>query len=94
MNELLSFDKNAVTNFSVLANVSIYCALSQFRGKYDRWWEKLLLIVLRAKGIDVKKILPQSIIGTPSFGKRTIHRVSKYKFNSMYFQFHMRSTIT
>jgi len=39
VNKLLSFDKSAVTNFSVLAHVPIYCALSQFLRKYDQWWE-------------------------------------------------------
>ena len=39
MNQLLSFDTSAVTNCSAIANVSIYCDLTQFRGKYDQWWE-------------------------------------------------------
>lgn len=39
MNKLLRSDKSAVTNFSVLANVPIYCTLSQFRRKYEQWWE-------------------------------------------------------
>jgi len=30
-----------------------------------------------------EKIIPQTIIGTPSFGKSTIHRLSNHKFNSI-----------
>jgi hypothetical protein len=90
MNKLLSFDKSAVTNFSD----SIYCALSQYRRKYDQSWESYCWLCFMHTGAMWKKLLPQSYIRTPSFGERTIRGVPNYKFNSIYFQFHMKSTIT